>query len=272
MSFLLFLKFAIGSIAVYLLFFRKKKSILKDNRTPETPTVIISYDLPTGPLPLHLPMGEETRFETPDSFGYKTAWLAIADTTPEAVIQAFGFKETHPVYHNAGLQFVEEQRFSNGQEPYVFVTPVIEGYVFVIGNRLLDKALPTPDENPNHNVITFFQELTQDFQNFSFFFSYRVSDGYAWGRVLDSHIQRIMMYFDGEASFEYGDLTPEEIALNLDPHAPHPDDFFNVDEDHVIELAKRWSFDPTAIRDLPPLTDPGYVCRLPWYDVLGSSK
>jgi hypothetical protein len=142
----------------------------------------------------------------------------------------------------------------------------------VIGNRLLDKALPTPDENPNHNVLTFFQELTQDFQNFSFFSIDRVSDEYAWARVLDGHIQRIMMYFDGEAAFEYGDLTPEETSLNLDPHAPHPDDFFNVHEDHVIKLAKRWSFDPTAIQDLPPLTEPGYVCGFPWYDVVGSSN
>ncbi|MFN7365403.1 MAG: hypothetical protein ACK5TR_05625 [Alphaproteobacteria bacterium] len=77
-----------------------------------------------------MPMGEETRFETPDSFGYKTTWLAIADTTPEAVIKAFGFKETHPVYHNAGLRFVEKQIYTYHLEPYVFVTPAIKGYIF----------------------------------------------------------------------------------------------------------------------------------------------
>lgn len=90
------------------------------------------------------PIGEETRFETPDSFGYKTSWLAIAGTSPQTVIEAFGFEEIYPAYYNAGLLFVEEQRFTQPQEPYVFVTPSIEGHVFVIGNRLLGVSCPLP--------------------------------------------------------------------------------------------------------------------------------
>lgn len=113
-----FLLFLAALAAVVLFLYRKL--FPKKTRAEMTPPVSQAPDLPVP-------------------FGYKTAWLAVPDTAPEAVISALELTEPVPANWESGLTAVRSGRLRQ-----VFVSPSVKGFVLVIGtdNGLSDLTDP----------------------------------------------------------------------------------------------------------------------------------
>ena len=64
--------------------------------------------------------------DAPRPFGYKTGWLAVRTTDSAAVRRALGLKDPVIANWESGLELA-------GASGKVFVTPVLDGFVLVIG-------------------------------------------------------------------------------------------------------------------------------------------
>ncbi|MDR1907956.1 MAG: hypothetical protein LBQ43_03805 [Holosporales bacterium] len=54
------------------------------------------------------------------------------------------------------------------------------------------------------------------FANFYFFATHRVSDSHTWAVVKDCKVVRFFICGDGELTYNYGKLTPDELELGVD--------------------------------------------------------
>jgi len=190
---------------------------------------------------------------TPDypiPFGYKTAWYAIKDITPQAVIEKLD------------LDIVCESNWESGFEHIyvsgdVFVSPAIGGYILVIGLIGLGR-------NADHDMV---KEHSRLFNEFYYFGSHTVADYYAWAKFKNGNLIRAYAFIGdaGELFWNEGSITSEEIKLGFDKF-PVSDDPCEVDtiipdEDSVIDIASAWSINP-LFDGANFEKSTGYICRL----------
>ena len=69
----------------------------------------------------------------PEPFGTGHAWLAIKTVDVDQVIGILGLDDVGPCNWRTGLSVVEDPEYSG---TYVFVTPPVEGWTFVVGMAL----------------------------------------------------------------------------------------------------------------------------------------
>ena len=173
--------------------------------------------------PVSIPMSIEP--DEPMPFGYKNAWLAIKNTTPEQVIEGLELKNAQLTNWETGIEASYDGRW--------FVTPVIEDYVIVAGVMELAE-----NEEKLHMIAQKFEEVL-------FFATHRVVELNTWAKYIKG--QKIRRYYylgdSGEVISE-GELTPEELALGFDTFIKSEDDDWDsvdfADEDSVIKISKAW--------------------------------
>lgn len=190
--------------------------------------------------------------DLPVPFGYKTAWLAIPDTAPEAVISALELTGPVPANWESGLTTVRSGRLRQ-----VFVSPSVKGFVLVIGidNGLSD--LTEPDA---------VDALAAQLPSFQFFASHRTVDLFVWGQYRDGKSLRRYGWLgeSGQVLFCDGTMTPEEAKLGF-AELPSGTDFDWAqvtlpDESRVTDLAAAWGVDP-LFREKSGLTPgTGFLC------------
>ncbi len=206
---------------------------------------------------------------TPDKpvpFGYQMAWLAIRSRDTAAVMDALGLDAGQPSNWNSGIGTVYDPRL--GQN-HVFISPPVNGWTFVVGLPLpqpmgrsfADKAMPL------------LLDLGDHFVEVQLFMAFPPVDLFAWARMIDGRLVRAFAIGDDGIIWNKGKTTKEERALGLklfelrgvrdrrgDAGGPlilHPT------EDHVMQVAQRWSLDPTK---LGPKSGPeamGVIARSP---------
>jgi hypothetical protein len=235
----------------------------------------------------------------PNDFGYKVSWFAVRTSDPGSVLDALGLGEATPSNWLSGLDAVF--RRSMNEDPWVFISPPVDGWVFAVSG-----SWPYPAGESHRDFAArfdmLFTRLMKRFDDVQFFGSHRVSDFACWARAVDGEPVRIFAYGDGEVMQNFGNQTAEEAKLRLvDLSGLSPrdacDEIFRVveeqgqeeeklvaaglshadavakvretgvqgfpDEESVVDLAALWSLHPLELseQDHPPGV--GWVIRLP---------
>lgn len=184
-------------------------------------------------------------------FGYKTAWFAIRSDDTKAVASALQLENVRPAAWNYGIwHSIETDDYA------IFVTPPIDGWTLAVGIPVLYEA----DDHATERMVA----LSQQFGEAQLFASMRVSSVYVWARARNGKLVRRFYDADGQHQ-ETGQPTDEERAMGLNffnlssPEAKDSKywerkDLVYLDEQHVLQMASRWSVDPSKLdqRGLAP--------------------
>lgn len=191
----------------------------------------------------------------PIPFGPKTAWIAVADVTPEALAAALGITALEPADWIDGIDLAYE----HGDDDWgvgVFITPALGRWTLAVGQPLFIER------------EGFAAELSRTLEGreVQHFATHRVADGHIWARAIDGRTVRHVLAADGEM-FETGEPTSEELAcgfrrMSAEDEPADDDDVWFADEDFVLELAGAWSLNPLSIDDDYTLIGPGHFGRM----------
>lgn len=184
-----------------------------------------------------------TQADTPLPFGYKTGWLAIKGGTPEQVIDTLQLKNKTVANWKSGMKMA----VSEGQ---IFVPPLIDGYVLLIGPMELE--------------LEQLGEMAKNFEELQYFVSHRVVELHSWTLFRAGELLR-HYYYIGESGevVSVGELTEEEKDLGFDNLIMSEDDDWDEvefpDEESVLEIAAAWGVD-TSMQEHQQEKSTGYLC------------
>lgn len=183
--------------------------------------------------------------EQPIPFGYKISWLCIQSEEPQTVMSALGLNGV-PCGWTAGLERA-------GEDGAVFVSPVLDGFVLVIGWMTEDLDELTA--------------LTENVPSLQYYASHRMVDYYAWASFRAGELFRAYAYSgeEDEVLWDKGTLTAEEIALGGErfqrqDEEPDWDSVEYPDEETVLSLAAAWGIDPAFSEKQYPAAL-GWLCE-----------
>lgn len=187
-------------------------------------------------------LANPTMLTPPEPFGYKTAWFAIPSDNPTAVAAAIELQSARPVNWRYGVRHAYEY-----DEHQIFVSPPVSGWILVVGTPVVWEA--------DDHAITRMVELSHPFGETQLFGSVRTSDSYLWARARNGKLLRLFYEGDGNRRVE-GEPTEAEKAFQFfDPSSPESEqpgywernDLRYVDETCVLEIAGKWSVDPSRL-------------------------
>jgi hypothetical protein len=188
--------------------------------------------------------------DQPQAFGYKMAWLAVRTRDMRAVVDALGLIEPEPANWKSGLGTVYDPLLGDW---HVFVSPPVNGWILVASRtlpspasrRLVDKTLPM------------LHELADRFVEVQYFASYPELDFYAWARVIEGRLLRAFAINDEGMVWNKGKITKEERGLGLKMFEVRgvrgrrdeagKEVMLYPTETHMMQLALKWSLDPTRL-------------------------
>lgn len=188
----------------------------------------------------------QTTPDKPVPFGYKSSWLCVKAGSPEEVIEKVGLKAPRVSSWKDGVY---------GKHGGVFVSPVLDGYVLVVGWE--GDILET---NPAR-----LDELAGKFPELQFFSTHRVSDYHAWAKYINGEIVRGYCWCgcDGTVLLNRGEPTPEEVRLGLTNLLPDDeadwDNYETPDEENVLDIAAAWGID-TRFNNKTYPESTGFIC------------
>ena len=204
--------------------------------------------------------------DRPAGFGYRMSWLAIRTRDTRAVIDALRLSAPQAANWSTGLGSIYDRELG---EAHVFVSPPVNGWTFVAGlplpapasRRFVDKCTPM--------LI----DLGRSFVEVQFFASMASVDYFAWARMIEGRVVRAFAIGDEGVIWNKGKPTKEEKAMGLKLFEfrglrgrrgdAGGEIVLYPTEDHLMELAAKWSLDPTVLakRELEPAL--GVVARAP---------
>lgn len=205
--------------------------------------------------------------DAPCAFGRRMAWLAIRSRDTVSVAAALGLDATEPCNWRSGIGTVYDHELGIDR---VFVSPPVNGWTFVVS-----LALPHPIGRTFEDKCTpLLMALGKQFVEVQYFFAYAPVDLFAWARLIEGRIVRAFAITDAGVVWKRGRTTRAERALGLSLF-----DFRGVrgrrgdaggemilypTEAHVLELAQRWSVNPTTL-DTTDVQAPGLglIARAP---------
>lgn len=188
--------------------------------------------------------------DKPQPFGYKTSWLCIRAESSEEVISALGLKNAVHSNWKSGMSHRDK----------IFVSPVISGWVLVIGYDTFQGADAEVE-------LVALAEIAKKFSEVQCFVTHRVVDFHTWAKLANGELVRAYGWF-GESGVVYlnkGNITPEEQALGFDKFIQSDDDDWNSvqfpDEVSVIKIAAAWGVDPLFSDSRLYEYGVGYLCE-----------
>lgn len=191
----------------------------------------------------------------PESFGYKSQWLAVRATESEAVAKSLGIVNLRTIDWYTGLRQAEKQG--------IFITPSVDGWVLVTGWGL--EPLMPEDGFPRELV----ERLSAEFGEAQFFATHRGTDYHCWSKACGGKMQRAYCFCgsNGETLFLEGEPTPVEASVELintllpEDQAQDWEDenVFFPDEDFVMQVAEAWSVNPMDLGSRDDIPGMGYV-------------
>lgn len=171
----------------------------------------------------------------PEPFGYKTGWIAVRSTDPEAVAAALPFRSrTAANWHN-GI----DAAYKGGA---VFVSPAVGGWVCIIG----EWAAGTGERSSVQAVARTVAELSSRFGEAHGYATQRVVEYHHWIMAKHGEVIRSFAYIgeSGEVLSNLGKVTEAEKQLKFGGQPPGE---WTPDEDDVMRVASAWSFDPRTL-------------------------
>lgn len=209
-----------------------------------------------------LPMIDDTP-DKPISFGYKTCWIAIPSSNAEEVLQSLAIDHLQKVNWRTGIPAAH-----NG---FTFISSPIEGWTFVVSEQL-----PSLGYNPDtEEWLSLMRSLSEKFGAAQYFGSHRIVGFFAWARFANGTEERAFAYLgeSGETLVDRGPKTAGELELGynyFDSNSPDAkddgywerDDLCYPDEDHVLEIAGKWSINPSEIENKDQPLAVGWIGNL----------
>ena len=185
--------------------------------------------------------------DLPCAFGYKMSWVAVQTRDTARLIAALGLEETRSVNWSVGIGTVYSDRIGLKN---VFVTPPIDGWSLIVG-----LSLPHPMGNGfEDRCAPLLIDLSREFGKVQYYVSVPELEYYGWVSLRDGRLNRGFACSPEGVIWNRGPVTGDERSIGLDLfdmrvvdealgecYAPA------VREEHVIELARRWSLDPTRL-------------------------
>ncbi len=192
----------------------------------------------------------DVRPDRPAAFGYSMSWLALKTEDTAAVVEALGLEDKAAANWSSGIGTVYDAYLG---ERRVFVSPPVEGWTFIVGLSL-PHPLPGAFVDKWHPLV---DELSRRFREAQFYMTYPAIDFYAWSRVVEGRIVRAFAIGDSGIVLSHGRTTKEEKALGMRHYELRGVRGRSGDaggelviyptEDHIVQLAGKWSVDPTRL-------------------------
>lgn len=197
--------------------------------------------LVTNPIP---GISDPSVTTPPMPFGYKTAWFAIRSEDAKAVATALELQNVRSAGWSYGVWHALET-----DDYAIFITPPMQGWILATGVPILYEA----DDHATDRMV----ELSRQFGETQLFASMRISSSYLWAKALNGKLERRFYDADGQHQ-ETGEPTEAEKAMGLrffnasSPEAKESGywqrkDLVFVDEEHVLQIAGRWSVNPSKL-------------------------
>ena len=169
------------------------------------------------------------RADAPVPFGYKCAWYVVQSESIDSVAKAFGLKRTIQANWKTGIDAA--------YEGLVFVSPPIEGWVFVVSTSFAKLSL----ESLRAKVTSSLERLSNDFGQAQFYATNRVVELHIWARAANGQVERAYGY-DGEEGQTFwmeGEATLPEVNIRTE-----------IGEHVLMEIAGEWSISPIDLDKL----------------------
>jgi hypothetical protein len=183
----------------------------------------------------------------PVPFGYKCQWLAFKSEATQAIADAVFLRNANTCTWQDGIAAAYGSK--------LFVSPPVDGWTFVIGNRLPDCGRPDgPNWSPDR-CTPLLVHLSRQFNEVQYFASHRVVEYHAWARACAGRIVRAYSYLgeQGVTIWNRGELSDEEASLGFTRSSEGSPDEEAVfaelipDEEFVMQMAGRWSINPQTL-------------------------
>lgn len=187
------------------------------------------------------------------NFGYKMAWLAIKNTTPEDINQKLQLPPVRTIDWDKAMDRIYEN-----DDPIV-LTPQINGWSFIIGRYLY--ALD-PNANDLSKLKNNTEELSIIFEEVQAFATHRVSEYHHWILAKKGKVERCFAYSGekGKVFHNEGELTEAEKQL---PRYKLKGSQWYPNEEDVMTIAGKWSINPTKIEGADIPDKACYIANIP---------
>jgi hypothetical protein len=174
---------------------------------------------PTGPVP----------------FGFKMGWIVVKSTSSAKVVSSVGIRSPRTASWQEGI----DRAYNAG---LVFVSPPINDWVSVVGERLMQRNGRSSVEVISKEVVS----LSSMFGEAQGFASHRVIEYQHWMLAKNGRLLRCFAYIGetGESWANTGSLTDAERRLRF---FSLPQEQWQPNEQDVMAVASGWSFDPTLL-------------------------
>ncbi|MEO0619691.1 MAG: hypothetical protein AAFZ01_10490, partial [Pseudomonadota bacterium] len=202
----------------------------------------------------------------PEAFGVGHAWIAVRGVDIDQVIDTLALSDVAPCNWSTGLAVVEDPRHSGS---YVFVTPPVDGWTFVVG-----LALPYPAGRDYHDAcLALMLAMGKRFSEVQYFYACPKVGLTAWARFSQTKLRRAFAWGDEGVIWNRGtpDVTEHALGLKVLRMQEQTDVRGNIDEDergypeavHAVRVAAGWSLDPETFSRLPGDPALGYLGVMP---------
>jgi len=187
------------------------------------------------------------------NFGYKMAWLAIRNTTPQDIIQKLYLPDMQTINWDVAMDRIYEK-----DDP-IIITPRIHTWCFVVGRYLYDLGSYSDDLTKLKNRIVEFSNVFEEVQAFA---THRVSEYHHWLRAKNGKVDRCFAYVgeSGRILCNEGEITDEEKQFPWDKLETFQ--WFPKEQDVMI-IAGKWSINPTLIQSKDPSDKLCYIGTIP---------
>lgn len=185
--------------------------------------------------------------DKPLDFGYKMVWIAVKTNQKKRLAEIIKLKKTKQVNWKSGI----ETAYEDG----IYITPQIGEWTLITGNGLVNKR----DDKENMAAVEILLNyLSTEFGEAHFFGTNRVVEYHSWMKSKNGKMERIYSYL-GESMENikvFGEPTKAEEGLklfnSLSEDAKNEayferEDLTYADEMLVMEIAEKWSVNPTKL-------------------------
>jgi len=204
--------------------------------------------------------------DRPRPFGYRMGWLAIRTRDTERVIERLGLTGTVTSNWDNGLGTIYSETEGEGG---VFVTPPVNGWTFVVG-----LALPQPlGKGFVDKTIPLLLDLGSHFIEVQYYLAYPALDCFAWARVIDGRLIRAYAINDEGVVWNKGKPSKEEKTLGIKLYEvrgvkkrkgdAEAELILYPTEQHLMQLAGKWSLDPTRLETMAVGPAHGVIGQVP---------
>lgn len=240
--------------------------------------------------------------DKPQPFGYKVLWFAVKASDPAAVLDALEIGAGTPANWASGLAAAYGEPDALTAEPWLFVSPPVDGWVLVVSTSLPYPVAIDANRDIGERFDRLLARLTGRFDEVQFFGSHRVVSFVTWARAATGKPTSLFGFADADVLVNAGEQTPEEARLGFpDLSGLSPLDaaerMFTLaeeqdtreralvatglspaearsrvlqdgrdalpDETDVTDLAALWSLDPIGLEHGDPPPGVGLAARLP---------